>query len=78
MRFKSKKIEKTLITVKQENSIRHTTALYEINRRIIFNRIVKKYASAADDQKNRMLLTFVGKNSIFSLCKSIRRIRIFF
>ena len=37
MRFKSKKIEKILIIVKQKNSIRQTIALYEINRRIIFN-----------------------------------------
>ena len=65
MRFKSKKIEKTLIIVKQKNSIRQTIALYEIKRRIIFNQIAEKHASAVNDRKNRMFLTFVEKTAFF-------------
>ena len=53
MRFKSKKIEKTLITVKQRNSIRQTIALYEINRRIIFNQAVRRDGQSRRDFPSR-------------------------
>ena len=65
MRFKSKKIEKTLIIIKQKNFIRQTIALYKINKRIIFNQIVKKHVSAVNDQKNWIFLTFAEKSAFF-------------
>ena len=78
MRFKSKKIEKTLIIVKQKNSIRQTIALYEINRRIIFNRIAEKHISAVNDRKNRMFLTFVKKTAFFRFVNQFVALKFFF
>ena len=64
-RSKSKKIEKTLIAVKQKNSIRQTIAQYEINRQTVFNRILKRHASETNDRKNRMFLTIAEKTAFF-------------
>ena len=48
-RFKSKKIEKTLIVVKQKNSIRQTIVQYKINKQTVFNRISKKHVFETND-----------------------------
>ena len=78
MRSKSKKIEKILIIVKQKNSIRQTIALYEINKRIIFNRIAEKHVFAVNDQKNRMFLTFVKKTTFFRFVNQFVALKNFF
>ena len=78
MRFKSKKIEKTLIIIKQKNFIRQTIALYEINRRIIFNRIIEKHVFAVDDRKNQMFLTFVEKTAFFRFVNQFVALKFFF
>ena len=77
-RFKSKKIEKTLIVIKQKNFIRQTIALYEINKRIIFNQISKKHIFEMNNRKNRMFLTIVKKTAFFRFINQFVALNFFF
>ena len=64
--------------MKQKNFIRQTIALYEINKRIIFNRISKKHVFETNDRKNRMFLTIVEKTAFFRFVNQFVALKFFF